>query len=208
MKKTGFILMFALLMALPLSAGAPTDETFFPISTGTAWTYRTIHKETKETFDMNVVIEGPWKDGGTSGVIMTQKDKRGKMRQFLTENEKGVFMVKLGLSKSYTPEVTTHFAPAVPYMIFPLVPGTKIHWEGLLKIAWVDKPIVYDGQVVGWEEIEVPAGKFHCIRVYFHEKRGEEVIDETAWYASGVGQVKYDGGQYIKELKSYKADKP
>ena len=31
----------------------------------------------------------------------------------------------------------------------------------------------------------------------------DEIIDEDAWYAEGVGQVKYDGGQYIKELKKY-----
>ena len=49
----------------------------------------------------------------------------------------------------------------------------------------------------------VPAGKFHCIKLHYHEKRGDEVIDEDAWYAEGVGQVKYDGGQYVKELKTY-----
>jgi len=68
----------------------------------------------------------------------------------------------------------------------------------------VDKPIIFDGEVVGFEDIEVPAGKFHCIKLHYHEKRGEDVIDETAWYAEGVGQVKYDGGEYVKELKSFK----
>jgi len=88
-------------------------------------------------------------------------------------------------------------------VIFPLEPGTKVHWEGRLKVTGImNKPIVFDGEVVGWEEVEVPAGKFHCIKLHFHEKRGNDVIDEDAWYAEGVGQVKYDGGQYVKELKS------
>ena len=91
----------------------------------------------------------------------------------------------------------------MPRVIYPLQPGTKVHWEGRLKVAWVDKPIIFDGEVVGFEEIDVPAGKFHCIKLHYHEKRGKEVIDEDAWYAEGVGQVKYDGGQYVKELKSY-----
>jgi hypothetical protein len=68
----------------------------------------------------------------------------------------------------------------------------------------MDKPIIFDGEVLGWEDITVPAGKFHCIKLHYHEKRGGEIIDEEAWYAQGVGQVKYDGGQYVKELKSYK----
>ena len=153
---------------------------------------------------MKVVMQGPWKDGDSSGMIMTQKDQRGSMRQFLLKNEKGLFIHKLGLSKSYTPEVNTLFTPAVPMLIFPLAPGTKAHWEGRLKVAWVDKPIIFDGEVLGWNDVEVPAGKFHCIKLHYHEKRGDDVIDEDVWYAEGVGQVKYDGGQYVKELKSYK----
>ena len=120
------------------------------------------------------------------------------------KNEKGVFIQKLGVSKAYSPEVTTRFTPAVPRVIFPLTPGTKVHWEGHLKIAWVDKHILFDGAVVGWEDIEVPAGKFHCIKLHYHEKRDDEIIDENYWYAEGVGQVKYDGGTFRKELKSYK----
>ena len=89
-------------------------------------------------------------------------------------------------------------------MIYPLETGTKVHWEGRLKNIVMNKYIIFDGEVIGFEDIEVPAGKFHCIKLHYHEKRGDEVIDESAWYAEGVGQVKYDGGQYVKELKSYK----
>lgn len=189
---------------LAFAAAEPSDKDFFPTPQGTEWVYKTTQKEKKTDFDMRVVIEGPWQDGDKSGVIMTQKDKRGTMRQFLLENDKGVFINKLALSKALTPEVNTRFTPAVPLLIFPLKPGTKVHWEGRLKVAWVDKPIIFDGEVMGWDDIEVPAGKYHCIKLHYHEKRGDEVIDEDAWYAAGVGQVKYDGGKYVKELKSFK----
>jgi uncharacterized protein DUF3108 len=197
--------MTALLFLLGTVTWAePSNESFFPMEKGTAWVYKTTQKGKSGSFDMNVVIEAPWKGSSGSGMIMTQKDKRGTMRQFLVENENGIFIDMLALSKAFTPEVTTRFSPAVPLLIFPLVPGTKVHWGGRLKVAWVDKPIVFDGEVVGWEDMEVPAGKFHCIKLHYHEKRGEEIIDETAWYAEGVGQVKYDGGKYIKELVSFK----
>ncbi len=199
--------IFLLLLTIPTVRADPASETFFPMEQGTAWIYITLQKKKNASFEMNVVIEGPWKENDQSGMIMTQKDKRGTMRQFLLENEKGVFIDKLALSKAFTPEVNTRFTPAVPLLIFPLTPGTKVHWEGRLKVAWVDKPIIFDGEVLGWDDIEVPAGKFHCIKLHYHEKRGDEVIDENAWYADGVGQVKYDGGQYIKELKSYSGSK-
>jgi hypothetical protein len=171
---------------------------------GDRWVYDTYEKGKKGYFEMTVVIEGPWKEADLSGVIMTQKDKRGTMREFLLKDEKGIAIHKLGLSKAYTPEVFSRFTPAVPRVIAPLAPGTTVHWEGQLKIAWVNKPILFDGEVVGWEDITVPAGKFHCLKLHYHEKRGDEIIDENAWYAEGVGQVKYDGGQYIKELKEFR----
>jgi hypothetical protein len=196
----------ALLLLGPiLFAAQPANEAFFPLQQGTEWVYKTLNKQKKDSFDMHVVIQEPWKDGDLSGTIMTQKDKRGTMRQFILVNDKGVFIHKLALSKTLTPEVDTRFTPAVPTLIFPLTPGTKVHWEGRLKVRMVmDKPIIFDGEVIGWDDIEVPAGKFHCIKLHYHEKRGNDVIDEDAWYAEGVGQVKYDGGQYVKELKSFK----
>ena len=218
----GMTILFLLLTTLSSIRADSSSEAYFPWTQGDSWVYDTIKKGEKEPFEMKVVIEGPWggrefaknlKDQGVvvenaslpGGMIMTQKDKRGTMREFLLRTKKGIFIQRLGLSKSFTPEVFTHFNPPVPRLIFPLEPGTKVHWEGRLKIAWVDKPILFDGEVMGWEDIEVPAGKFHCIKLHYHEKRGEEIIDENVWYAEGIGQVKYDGGQYIKELKSYKA---
>ena len=191
-----------LLLFLGPALFAATDEAFFPWAKGDSWIYDTYKKGDKDPFEMKVVIQGRWAEEGAAGMIMAQKDKRGTMREFQTKNEKGIFIDKLALSKALTPEVNTRFTPPVPRVIFPLTPGTKVHWEGRLKVAWMNKPILFDGTVVGWEDITVPAGKFHCIKLHFHEKRGEEVIDEDAWYAQGVGQVKYDGGQYVKELKS------
>jgi hypothetical protein len=197
-------LIVLLFLESVLFAVVSSDDAFFPWATGTAWVYDTLDKTNSEHFEMKVVMQGPWEEGGSSGMIMAQKDKRGTMREFQLKNENGIFIQKLGLSKAYTPEVTTRFTPPVPRVIFPLVPGTKVHWQGQLKVAWVNKPIIFDGEVLGWEDISVPAGKFHCIKLHYHEKRGDDIIDEDAWYAEGVGQVKYDGGQYVKELKSYK----
>ena len=180
------------------------NDSFFPWNVGDSWVYQTINKKTKDVFPMNVTIKETWKEGDQAGIIMVQKDKRGQMRQFMLKNEKGIFLEKLGLSKSFTPEVFTRFDSPVPAVIFPLIPGTKVHWEGRLHVLTVNQKIVYDGLVVGWEDVTVPAGNFHCIKIHFHEMRDKDVVDEDAWYAENVGQVKYDGGQYIKELKSFK----
>ena len=207
MKKPSIYRAFCLAVGLVgIGAGllrAEGDMDYFPWAKGDSWVYSTLKKGEKEPFEMKVVMEDEWKDGNASGMIMTQKDHRGTMREFQSQNEKGIFINKLGVSKRLTPEVFTRFNPPVPRVIFPLKTGTKVHWEGRLKVAMVNKPIVFDGEVVGEEDIDVPAGHFHCFKLHYHEKRGNDVIDEDAWYAKGVGQVKYDGGQYVKELKSY-----
>ena len=142
------------------------------------------------------------KTATTSGMIMKQKDKLGTMREFLFKKDGGIFIYKLGLSKSYTPEIFSNFTPAIPRVIAPLTPGTTVKWEGRLKAAGVvNKAIKFSGEVVGWEDVKVPAGTFHCIKLFYDQYRGDEHVQEYAWYADGVGQVKYDGGQYVKELK-------
>jgi hypothetical protein len=200
------ILMVGIMAPAPSLAGALNSDSYFPLSKGFSWVYDTIKKTKKEPekFEMKVVVEDEWKENGLSGMILTQKDKRGKMREFLVRDpEKGIFIYKLGTGKTLTPEFWTKFTPPVPRVIYPLFPGTKVHWEGRLKNIVMDKHIDFHGEVIGFEDIEVPAGKFHCIKLHYHELRDDEVVDESAWYAEGVGQVKYDGGQYVKELKSF-----
>src|SRR4051812_28426288 len=105
------------------SAAAVNSDAYFPLQRGFTWEYNTVNKAKKDSFVMKVTVEGPWDENGQSGVILTQKDTRGKMRDFWTRGVKGVFITNLGLSKGYTPEVFTRFSPPVPRVIYPLEPG-------------------------------------------------------------------------------------
>jgi len=200
------LLLLLISCSLYGNASESADLTaFFPMEKGMSWIYDTLDKKTHDHFDMNVVIQDSWKENDEQGMIMKQKDKRGTMREFLLKKENGIFIYKLGLSKSYTPEVFSRFTPPVPRVIAPLAPGTKVEWKGRLKAAGVvNKPIRFSGVVVGWEDVNVPAGTFHCIKLFYDQYRGDEHVQEYAWYADGVGQVKYEGGQYVKELKEFK----
>lgn len=57
------------------------------------------------------------------------------------------------------------------------------------------KLLLCKGKYLGTEEIEVPAGKFNCVKVSYQVRStgmGPEVPDQyvTAWYAPGVGLVR------------------
>src|SRR5262245_18576179 len=129
------VLLISLHLAVPV-LGDTTNDAYFPLEKGFSWVYDTIKKTKKEPerFDLHVVVEGPWQEKGESGMILRQTNKRGKMREFLTHDpEKGIFIFKLGTGKSLTPEFWTRFTPPVPRVIYPLKPGTQVHWEGRLK---------------------------------------------------------------------------
>jgi hypothetical protein len=199
------VVILGLEVLSPRAGFSATLDAYFPLQKGASWEYDTTEKGKKSSFLMKVTVTEPWDEDGASGMVMVQKDKRGTMRQFLLSKDDGVYLKKLGLSKSYTPEIFTRFNPPMPAVIYPFEPGKKVHWEGRLKVATINKPIIFDGEVIGWEDVDVPAGHYHCIKLHFHEKRGDDVVDEDVWYAENVGQIKYNGGQYIKVLKSYKS---
>jgi hypothetical protein len=203
MRKT--LLLLLTCVGFGLAADTADINSFFPMDKGFTWTYDTLDKKAAKHFDMRVEIQDSWKDGDAGGMIMKQKDKRGTMREFLLKKEDGIFIQRLGLSKSYTPEVFSNFTPPVPRVIAPLVPGTQVKWEGRLKAAGVvNKAIRFSGEVVGWEDVKVPAGTFHCIKLFYDQYRDNDHVQEYAWYAAGVGQVKYDSNGFIKELKEFK----
>ncbi|MFH1380489.1 MAG: hypothetical protein ABII23_09455 [bacterium] len=181
----------------------PDSMRYFPLTIGTTWEYHTYTKDNKESFMMKVIVEEPEEYKGKIYHILTQKDTRGQMRSFLEITEESINVKKTGVKKSFTPEVSAVHEPALPLFPFNLEKDHTFHWEGRLKIAFVNKDIILDGRIIGEEEIEVPAGRFTCIKIHFHQKRGEEITDEYAWYAPGAGQVKYIGSTYIKELSKF-----
>lgn len=200
---------------------APQGSAYFPHTVGSWWVYETVRHDgpgvgggLKERFEMRVTIDSSdQRDGGDGEipapgkdvvwVTMTQRDPRGSMRSFLVHQPDGIFNVKTAVKKPWTPWVTARHDPPIPLVLFPLEPGQEFDWKGLLKIGPIKKPIVMHGQVFPEEELEVPAGRFRCVKIYYHVQRGKETVEEWAWYAVGVGQVKYIGGNYTKLLKSF-----
>src|SRR5262245_59321884 len=50
-------------------------------------------------------------------------------------------------------------------------------------------------RIIGWQQIEVPAGKFRAI--------GVQSQGTTSWYAPGLGCIKWARGDISRELKSF-----
>lgn len=188
-----------------LYAGDDIRDNYYPLTKGDTWEYRVYEVNGKDkSFSQTVTVEGKEEYNGIKYDILQQKDKRGVVDSFCIKDKKGVFWKKISARKSYTPRASSVFTPQLPIMMFPLEVGAQWDWKGTLKIAMINKNITMHCSVVAEEVIEVPAGRFKCIKIHIHQLRNKEVSDEYGWYSPGVGQVKYVGKELAKELVKYK----
>lgn len=94
-------LLFAICTSMAAEDNKASSLQYFPSAKGTHWVYQTTKKAAKDKFPMDVTIEGSWKEAGKSGYVMTQKDKRGRMKEYLLEDrEKGISIYKLALKRA------------------------------------------------------------------------------------------------------------
>lgn len=102
------------------------------------------------------------------------------------------------------------FEPPYPAFPFPLVLGKS--WKqsivALAPAAGKRTRITVYGWVRGWERVKVPAGEFDALKVrrqaYLDDAdwwRTATEIEETAWYAPGVGRfIKHEERSHYREL--------
>ncbi len=104
---------------------------------------------------------------------------------------------------------------------FPLYPGktwdNHYDWE-TTGAAPVKGKADDHGKVIGWEDVQVPAGTFHALKVEVDSRfygKGGMADDETLiyWYSAQVNRfVKFDyrsiyEGELLAEMVSYKPNK-
>lgn len=92
------------------------------------------------------------------------------------------------------------FTPFYPYFHFPLEPGAEWSGEVAIRHNWetgyqLDRNLRF--RVVGWEEVRVPAGIFHALRIEGEGRNSGRIgerelhgrVHERLWYAPAVRNV-------------------
>jgi hypothetical protein len=176
---------------------APAAD-FFPLRVGDSWTYRNTSDDSQYT--LKVLNEEKQGDGSSryemellAGVIV---------RKFFTKPNGWVL-----LHVERYPEhegLEAKYEPAKQYLQNPLVPGFKWQWKGK---DYTQTNVTESNQVIGFEKVSVPAGKFRAMKVVSQVSGGTAVMNKTYWYADGVGLVKTttEAGEikYGSELVDY-----
>lgn len=188
---TVVLLAGIVLLAMGPRVVVPNDppEPYFPTRIGTKWVYLTDDK--KESVRVITAVEE--RDGSTAVTMESRVD------------EKKVHSEKVSVSARGICRLTDEADKCEWLLKTPAKPGEK--WT--YKLA--DGPITYEASytVRPTESVEVPAGRFRCIRVDQEYATDHVAGSATVWYAPGVGEVKWsyktkgDDAESVTVLKSF-----
>ena len=96
-----------------------------------------------------------------------------------------------GLAQVWLPKLDG--APAPHRLLqLPYEDGLRLPYPGGINVS-THRP----------EKVKVPAGEFECLRVEYHRSSKDQKLLNTYWYAPGVGEVKFEQGDYVRVLKSF-----
>ena len=189
-------IFFLTMSAAAQKSKAPVPD-YFPLRVGDSWSYRSASGDTQ--FSLKVVSEERQTDGTIRYLV--EKVAGAKVHTLFSKASGWVLMH----SERY-PEhegLEARYEPARQYLKNPLVAGAQWGWTGK---DYTQTELEEDNQVVGLENVIVPAGKFRAMKVVSRVGGGAPMT-RTYWYADGIGLVKSmtEAGQtkYGWELANY-----
>ena len=197
------LVTFMATLSIPAAKPPRALADYFPLRAGDSWTYRNTSGGSEYTLK----------------VLSEEKQEDGSIR-YLVEKLAGV-QIRLWFSKpagwvllhlERYPEhegLEAKYDPPKQYLRNPLVAGAKWEWSGQDQTR---TQVEEKNQVIGFEKIAVPAGKFRALKVVSLVTGGATPMTKTYWYADKVGLVKSttEAGQikYGSELADYSFKKP
>jgi hypothetical protein len=175
---------------------------FFPLRVGDSWTYRNTSDESQ--YSLKVLTEEKQSDGSSRYEVELMAGAH--IRKFFSKPSGWVL---LNAERYQEQEgLEAKYEPPKQYLQNPLVPGFKWEWKGR---DFTNSEVTESSEVIGFEKVSVPAGKFRAMKVESKVTGGAAIMTKTYWYADGIGLVKTttEAGQikYGSELIDYSSKK-
>lgn len=187
-----------LLLGLLLACSLAAETDYFPVRSGLSWVYQF---KGRQSFDYTVEVV---KNEGNRALVRTT------MPQVLTQEWYEVDAGGIVLTGMEDPDgEQALYQPARPYLRFPMKPGTSWAWTGRLGRS---SEITDSNRILASAQVKVPAGTFTCLVVETITTQSGGTLNQTSYYAPGVGLVKYvsesPAGNWVSLLKSWSGSSP
>lgn len=187
----------------------PPEQSLYPISTGSTWTYR-ITEVGLAPFDKVIEVLGPQAlpgSPGSSAVLVRSVQPHLQEDAYLVERDGFVMRVREEDSKQGTVARTTTWAPAtLKSLAAEREPGWSASFTTQETVSFPgagqeQKERVYVWRVLGLETVTVPAGTFEAVKVERARPDKPEAL-RTYWLVPGLGKVK-ETGERLEELVAH-----
>jgi hypothetical protein len=189
---TGILLATSLVIAAPKVRDDSASAYYHAIEVGTTW-----------VFDEN--------GNQRTRKIIRAEERHGKtlvtVGEVTGESIKPLYRVAVSKDGLDDLELTGDGGKPVPILRAPVKKGDK--WDFVMPLAEFNLELRGTKEIMGEEDVEVPAGKFRAIRVdvvitTVDAKRLDTVERWTYWYCAGIGEVKSSRGKdHLRVLKAF-----
>ena len=161
----------------------PPPPDYYPLPLGAWWKYQST-TSAGQTSDFTVKALQADKQSDGSHWIQTEVLSGSQFFVWYSKPQGRVLEHKTLYSQN---NMTGHYEPVKLFLKNPLTKGDRWNWKGtgMMGVA-----IEEASQVVGAEEVVVPAGKFLAMKVETLVVQAGTEMKRTQWFANQVGMVK------------------
>lgn len=156
----------------------------YPLRPNDTWRYRWTTADGK-TGEFETRAIAPVKEGDVTYHLVERKTGKTTLVDWYSRPEGWLLVHKQVNPTPDAPQLV--FQPPRQMLKLPLKTGESWSWEGT---GLMGMRIKENNTVEAEEEVSVPAGKFHAIRVATSITQGDTITSKTWWFAGGVGMVK------------------
>jgi hypothetical protein len=183
----GLILLAVVAVAGQKQTGQKQKEPppdYYPLRVGDWWKYQSTTADGKQSeFTITVLAD----EKQTDGTVLHQVEIKSMLPIHEWESKPSGWVLWHREAYPSNESMKVTFEPVRPFLKNPPTTGATWEWKGKGMMG-VD--IDESSQVIGSEEVEVPAGKFQAMKVVTKVTQGGALVTKTYWYANWIGMVK------------------
>lgn len=183
--------VIAVWMLIPIQSakGNPSSATdFFPTEPGFSRKYRTDFGKNQVVITHSQIKSRSNLGNGRYSVAVNSRCENQSMTEHYEINTNGVQAT--GRTYKSVTSMSGNYNPPRTVLPATIRAGVEWRWQGDKGLPGRESQTWKVEESKSAELVDVPAGKFHCVKIVGLLCRGDQVIIQSDWFSRGVGLVK------------------